>query len=611
MMTTAKLSAIYQHQETESTSLLGSPYKKDKAEFGRIPWRRFMDLGIGFALCLILAVFMNHEKHNANHTQPQLPQHVERQEAQHSHLRSEESHHKSKSSPYSSIPEEAKNITSQYKRFQAMGFEIYTGGAPALLLQETPAVAGDNQNAKTPTMIHNPECNGLSSYGHFDDYDITNSTLPSSLWQCYLGEADQAQDVRRRMKIMTDAVERAYEQANHSPDILKIFIAPEFFWRGREGAYVFDVNETRRERLKDMVDDKDKCTEVCQIMLGLEQLVSQKKYKDWLFLFGTVVVSETLPKEDAFDYLFYNFAPVYKGYDPELEDHYGKRFLVPKRYVSNVDFLTPVRQYNGTIAKELIDVTQEQLALSRQRLEQHQEETLEVKPKEGDEDPQVVVQNPFEMKRDFYDREMWYAYKDELNELGYIMIEYDWLILDNITFTMEVCLDHDARTALNAYLADNVMGSPTRVPKSIRRWDPVAHKYVGDVDYVRIPRHQAQLSLVSSMGMTANPESLALTQNGTLILQDGQSAGSGSMAFEWDCDSKSWHFKGGSEFISRTAAITDTRIDFKYQIHAPDHHASVYQKTKDEWKGVIQGVFTTTKYEPKITVYPIHHIAEV
>ena len=57
------------------------------------------------------------------------------------------------------------------------------------------------------------------------------------------------------------------------------------------------------------------------------------------------------------------------------------------------------------------------------------------------EEPAVVVQNPFELKRDFYDRNMWYDYKDELSALGYTMIEYDWLILDNITFTIEGTYD--------------------------------------------------------------------------------------------------------------------------------------------------------------------------
>jgi hypothetical protein len=112
-----------------------------------------------------------------------------------------------------------------------------------------------------------------------------------------------------------------------------------------DGAYVFfnesapaDSDKKRHDKyFEDQYGKEDeKCTEVCHILKGLEYLVADPKYEDWLFLFGTVIVSEILPKEDAFDYLFYNFAPVYKGYDPEKTDHFGKRFLVPKRYVSNI-----------------------------------------------------------------------------------------------------------------------------------------------------------------------------------------------------------------------------------------------------------------------------------
>ena len=62
-------------------------------------------------------------------------------------------------------------------------------------------------------------------------------------------------------------------------------------------------------------------------MKGLEDLVAQEKYKDWIFLFGTIIVAEgPLPdtyKSDywhAGQYLLYNFAPVYKGYDPKVSD---------------------------------------------------------------------------------------------------------------------------------------------------------------------------------------------------------------------------------------------------------------------------------------------------
>ena len=42
------------------------------------------------------------------------------------------------------------------------------------------------------------------------------------------------------------------------------------------------------------------------------------------------------------------------GYDPKTSDHRGKRFLVPKRYISNMDFLTPNRQYmDNNMTKEI------------------------------------------------------------------------------------------------------------------------------------------------------------------------------------------------------------------------------------------------------------------
>ena len=74
----------------------------------------------------------------------------------------------------------------------------------------------------------------------------------------------------------------------------------------------------------------------------MEKLVAQEKYKDWIFLFGTIIVAEGPLPEDYNDggsvqvgnYTLYNFAPVYKGYDPKVTDHRGKRFLVPKRFMS-------------------------------------------------------------------------------------------------------------------------------------------------------------------------------------------------------------------------------------------------------------------------------------
>lgn len=105
---------------------------------------------------------------------------------------------------------------------------------------------------------------------------------------------------------------------------LAIRIKHRFFFRGIDGAYeywnAFDttsneqVHRDKKWRKADGGDYDPDCQEVCHILRGLEQLVANKKYKDWLFLFGTVIVSESLPQEDQFDFVFYNFAPLYRGY---------------------------------------------------------------------------------------------------------------------------------------------------------------------------------------------------------------------------------------------------------------------------------------------------------
>src|SRR5262249_47967970 len=57
-----------------------------------------------------------------------------------------------------------------------------------------------------------------------------------------------------------------------APDrMLRIFMAPEFYFRGRYGAYTSDV--------------------VSEILPHLRQETDQPKYKDWLFVFGTAVMA--------------------------------------------------------------------------------------------------------------------------------------------------------------------------------------------------------------------------------------------------------------------------------------------------------------------------------
>ena len=377
-----------------------------------------MDMMIGFAACAVLAVLVWSLTHDFSKSRSSFHQptplstpttsrasvsdgdddfgNSDLSDTKPNNIRTSSTGSTSKSST-SSEKTMTTTPTSKYSKFQALGFSIYTGGAPALLREDQ---SGEE-------LVANPECDGMQTFGYKNDFDA-NVSSPVELWECYLGLENKFLDVEKRLDVMRDAVEAAYEAASKESDTLKVFVAPEFFWRGREGAYVFDRQNITRHGNSKHSGIEDDCTEVCQILMGLEGLVANKKYKDWLFVFGTIIASEPLPTDDKYNYLFYNFAPVYKGYDPKTQDQYGKRYLVPKRFVSNIDFLTPVRQYNGNMTKELVEMTLKQREIVKEE-EKSNTETQNLAPEIIAQEDSVVVGNPWEMidTQPFYDRDMW------------------------------------------------------------------------------------------------------------------------------------------------------------------------------------------------------------
>ena len=228
-----------------------------------------------------------------------------------------------------------------------------------------------------------------------------------------------------------------------------------------------------------------------------------------------------------------------------------------------------------------------------------------------------MAHNPFfeAPTRMFYDQDVWLQYKDELTGLGYTMLEYDWMMIDNITMTVEICVDHFAQTAINTYMADTALGKITKIPRVVETYDTATRKYRGSVEYVSIPDHMAQLSLVSSAGMTIEPKALVLAENGSILLQDGQSDREGSMAWISECDWFSWHFEGGSQHVTRSAKLTNTEISFEYRVAQGFEQFGIWDSLEDDsdtaWKDQIKGAFTATRYEPKITVYAPQELAKV
>lgn len=131
--------------------------------------------------------------------------------------------------------------------------------------------------------------------------------IGDDLDQCYLGSEKVKEDVEKRMKIMFEAVERLYasDHWDRSPTTLKIFMLPEFYWRGRQGAY--------------------------RIHRGLEKVLhptahwishrfTHERFKHWLIVDGTVVMAQNADQryvemsERPYENIsYYNFAPVHVG----------------------------------------------------------------------------------------------------------------------------------------------------------------------------------------------------------------------------------------------------------------------------------------------------------
>jgi len=91
----------------------------------------------------------------------------------------------------------------------------------------------------------------------------------------YLGKEDAEKDIQKRCRIMKNAVKTAYDKASgvekDDPQVLKVFTAPEFYFRGAEGAYPINNVSMIMENMQE------------------ETRSDERDYSDWLFIFGTVI----------------------------------------------------------------------------------------------------------------------------------------------------------------------------------------------------------------------------------------------------------------------------------------------------------------------------------
>jgi hypothetical protein len=158
-------------------------------------------------------------------------------------------------------------------------------------------------------------------------------------------------DIEARLAFTANAMASAQKLADASPDVLKIFMAPEFLYRGAGGAYLHDLINgwvgaaPASFNVKAPFD-----TKWSGLFGGLQSLAANDSYKNWLFVFGTAISSSFPTKKgtDGKEYLdpgkpgeIYNSSLIQLGGAGNTASNYASR----KHYISGIDFL---EWYTGT-----------------------------------------------------------------------------------------------------------------------------------------------------------------------------------------------------------------------------------------------------------------------
>lgn len=151
----------------------------------------------------------------------------------------------------------------------------------------------------------------------------------------YVGKSDPPTDARDRVDLFQEAVETAYADSSwdRSKGTLKIFMAPEFYFRGTRGAYPLE--------------------NYFVVLEGLKTVLEDSRYEGWLFVCGSVIArflgDAESTGDSGNDMLIQNIVPVIKGGSKD------EPRVVIKEHMSGIDFI----EDGGTVRRndfEMSDV---------------------------------------------------------------------------------------------------------------------------------------------------------------------------------------------------------------------------------------------------------------
>lgn len=165
--------------------------------------------------------------------------------------------------PITATPTPIANV--KYKKVQFISWEIYSG----------PDNIFSNKFDLYGTPLYDEKYVGLN-------YNVTDLKLD------YYG---QCWDIEARIEFTQKAILAAKTKADSSSDVLKIFMGPEFLYRGAAGAYIHDlINGWEMQAPSDFGLSGTPFENKWPGLFGkLKQLVEKDDYKNWLFVFGTAI----------------------------------------------------------------------------------------------------------------------------------------------------------------------------------------------------------------------------------------------------------------------------------------------------------------------------------
>jgi hypothetical protein len=142
----------------------------------------------------------------------------------------------------------------------------------------------------------------------------------------YLGLDDPAADIKARCALMQRAMDTARQSGAAGQDTLKVFMAPEFFFRGITGAY----------EMSHAVGNANPGPDAVSVVSALQQLASDPKWADWLFVFGSIV-GKSAPEALNGKQEAYNVVLVQAGGQANAGERGARAVL--KEWKSNIDFI--------------------------------------------------------------------------------------------------------------------------------------------------------------------------------------------------------------------------------------------------------------------------------